>query len=360
MSLRTIVAAVGGDLYAGGRRANVPAPGHSPRDRSVSLLLSDGRVIAHGFGGADWRAALDDLRRRGLVDGDGRLTGAACGPAEPPQMPAVQRLAAAQALWASCGPVRRRSPAALYAEQRAIRRPLFGIPALRMHAAAPLSVYRPGRAARPALIAAVTAADGVLTALEITYLRPNGRIADELRLPRKTVGTLPASCAVRLDAPAEVLLVGEGVFTTLSAGERFALPAWALLSTSNLRRWAPPPGVRRVVIAADRGADGEASAGRLARRLGGEGVIATIHLPPAPFGDWNDLAMAERAQAAARQRVMASGGQGKEEGRRGAPGTGGMSPPAGRRPPHDQDRSHRDRAGTRAQVLRPQGHRRSA
>lgn len=307
MSLRTIVAAVGGDLYAGGRRANVPAPGHSARDRSVSLLLTGGRVIAHGFGGADWRAALDDLRRRGLVDGDGRLTGAACGPAEPLPMPAVQRLAAAQALWASCGPVRRRSPAALFAEGRAIRRPLFGIPALRMHAAAPLSVYRPGRAARPALVAAVTAADGVLTALEITYLKPNGRIADELRLPRKTVGTLPAGCAVKLDAPAEVLLVGEGVFTALSAGERFGLPAWALLSTSNLRRWSPPPGVRRVVIAADRGPDGEASAGRLARRLGAQGVIATIHLPPAPFGDWNDLAMAERAEAAVRQRVMASG-----------------------------------------------------
>ena len=298
MSLRTIVATVGGDLYAGGRRANVPAPGHSARDRSVSLLLTGGRVIAHGFGGADWRAALDDLRRRGLIDRDGRLTGAASGPAEPPALPAVQRVAAAQALWMSSGPVRCRSPAALYAERRAIRRPLVGIPALRMNAAAPLSVYRPGRAARPALIAAVTAADSVLTALEITYLKPNGRVADELRLSRKTIGTLPAGCAVRLDAPAEVLLVAEGVFTALSAGERFGLPAWALLSTTNLRRWAPPQGVRRVVIAADRGPDGEASAGRLARRLCVEGVAATLHLPPPPFGDWNDLAVAERALAA--------------------------------------------------------------
>ena len=39
MSLRAIVEAVGGDLYEGGRRANIPAPGHSAEDRSVSLLL---------------------------------------------------------------------------------------------------------------------------------------------------------------------------------------------------------------------------------------------------------------------------------------------------------------------------------
>ena len=39
MSLRTIVQALGGELYDGGRRANIPAPGHSAADRSVSLLL---------------------------------------------------------------------------------------------------------------------------------------------------------------------------------------------------------------------------------------------------------------------------------------------------------------------------------
>ena len=53
------------------------------------------------------------------------------------------------------------------------------------------------------------------------------------------------------------MLVGEGVFTTLSATERFGLPGWALLSTRNLRAWSPPEGVRSILIAADRGKDGE-------------------------------------------------------------------------------------------------------
>ena len=62
MTLHAIVRAVGGDLYQGGARANIPAPGHSRRDRSISLLLSQGRLVVHGFGGAGWRAAkaMDD------------------------------------------------------------------------------------------------------------------------------------------------------------------------------------------------------------------------------------------------------------------------------------------------------------
>ena len=71
MSLRDIVRALGGELYSGGSRASVPAPGHSPADRSVSLLVSDGRVIIHSFGEASWQAVRDDLLRRGLIDSHG-------------------------------------------------------------------------------------------------------------------------------------------------------------------------------------------------------------------------------------------------------------------------------------------------
>ena len=59
MSLHAIVRALGGDLYQGGHRASIPAPGHSAADRSVSLLLSHGRVIIHGFGAAAPIAAND-------------------------------------------------------------------------------------------------------------------------------------------------------------------------------------------------------------------------------------------------------------------------------------------------------------
>lgn len=73
MSLRLIVAALGGDIHSGGRSANVPAPGHSRADRSVSLLLDGDRVVIHGFGAADWRAVREHPQGLGFIDPWGRL-----------------------------------------------------------------------------------------------------------------------------------------------------------------------------------------------------------------------------------------------------------------------------------------------
>ena len=315
MSLRDIVAALGGDLYAAGRRANVPAPGHSRADRSVSLWLTQGRVVVHCFGGADWRDVLGDLRARGLVDPTGApLGGRPAGAARPEPPTAHVRRAVAAALWAQGRPISAGALAATYMRRRAVRRPPLDLAALRSHPDAPVSVYRPGLARQAALLAAVSDRDGGLTAVEVTYLDPNGRRASRLRLPRKTIGVLPAGSAVRLDEAAGELLVAEGVFTALSAGERFGLPAWALLSATNLRRWSPPEGVRRVLIAADRGRAGEAAAAELCNRLQALGVAITVRLPPAPFGDWNDA-------------KQAAGG---EEGRDRAPGAQGRALTAGR------------------------------
>lgn len=72
LSLREIVVALGGDLHHGGQSANVPAPGHSQADRSVSLLLDGDRLVIHGFGSADWRAVRAHLLGLGLIDARGR------------------------------------------------------------------------------------------------------------------------------------------------------------------------------------------------------------------------------------------------------------------------------------------------
>ncbi len=75
MSLAPLAQILHGDVYAGGRRASIPFPGHSRRDRSLSLLLDDNdRVIINTFGSGDWREAADYLIRLGHLDRSRRLS----------------------------------------------------------------------------------------------------------------------------------------------------------------------------------------------------------------------------------------------------------------------------------------------
>lgn len=293
MPLKPIVQALGGDLYDRGLRANIPAPGHSAADRSVSLLLREGRVIVHTFGDGDWKDVLDYLRGEGLVDAHNAPT--SLSQARRAQTAAaatgLERRQAALRIWEAGRPLVG-TLSARHCGLRGVSRPLPGPDVLRHGGQTPVSAYATSRHHRPALLAAISDRDGALTAVEVTYLAPNARRAIDLRLSRKTVGPSPASCAVRIDAAAPQMLVAEGLFTTLSASAHFALPAWALMSTRNMRSWTPPAGVRSVLIAADRGKDGEASADCLKARLIGVGVVASVVVPPEPWGDWNEWSLA--------------------------------------------------------------------
>ena len=288
MSLRQIVAILGGDLYQNGLRANVPAPGHGKSDRSVSLLLDGGRVVIHTFGAADWREVRDDLRRRGLVDRGGRLVGVAA-PTEALVLDHPRRRAVARALWQEGV---RPTPTDVTARHLAVRGVTWreDLDDLMEHPRAPFSVYRPGRRAGRAMMTGIRSSSGDLTAVELTYLATNGQVASGLRLPRKTVGQVPAGSAVRLRPAAPRMLVAEGIVTTLSAMERFDLPGWALMSAGNLSRWHAPDHVSTVLIAGDRGRAGETAAMRLAKRLERDGVEAILAFPPPPSGDWNEAA----------------------------------------------------------------------
>ncbi|MDO9224294.1 MAG: toprim domain-containing protein, partial [Caulobacter sp.] len=272
--------------------------GHSAADRSVSLLLKEGRIIVHTFGDGDWRAVLDHLRGEGLVDAHNApttLSQSRRASAVGQTSTTIERLNAARRIW-EVGKAVPNTLSERHCRLRAITRALPGPQVLRHCGHAPVSAYATvSRHHRPALLVGVSDATGAFTAVEVTYLAPNAHRAADLRLNRKTVGAVPAGAAVRIDEAAPEMLVAEGFFTTLSASERFSLPAWSLMSTRNLRSWIPPPGVRSVLIAADRGKDGAASAQILAARLQRQGVAARIEFPPEPFGDWNDVEAALRA-----------------------------------------------------------------
>jgi putative DNA primase/helicase len=171
MSLKPIVQALGGDLYDRGRRANIPAPGHSRADRSVSLMLREGRIIVHTFGDGDWRGVLDDLRSRGLIDVRNAPTSggrAAAGSAAAViSFSDSDRLAAARRIWDGGRPL-----AATLSERhcwlRRIERSLPGPDVVRHSGQTPVSAYGDDRLRRPALLVAVTGAGGAFTAVEVT------------------------------------------------------------------------------------------------------------------------------------------------------------------------------------------------
>ena len=205
------------------------------------------------------------------------------------------RMEAARRLWRRCRAIDG-THAEAYLRARAIHRCRF--PALRFH---PALFYRDGGGMRrlPALVAAVTAADGAVTGVHRTWLDPSRPAKAPVARPRKALGRVHG-LAVRFGAPAPAtLLVGEGIETVLSIVT--AMPdtvAAAALSAGSLGAFAPPAGLARLVIARDNDPDGERAAERLARRCARAGVAALVIVPEGE--DFNDdlLALGSASLAA--------------------------------------------------------------
>ncbi len=293
--LARIVDALGGVLLDGGRRALVPGPGHSKHDRSVSLLLADdGRIIVHPISPRDdWRAVRDALAAAGLLD-DGRDI------ASPPSVSWTQtgserrativqpakedRVVRAHRFWRESLPLTG-TAAEHYLHHRGVREPVASAHALRFH---PRMTSLEDRLRRPALISAILDATGEVQGVEVTLLTANGAAKATVATPRRVIGRLMGG-AVRLHPAAEAMIVAEGVETALSAAEAFDLPAWAALSGGNLARFAPPPLVRRLVVARDADDAGRVAATGIVDRLGAT-LAVEIATPPGDFNDWNDWA----------------------------------------------------------------------
>ena len=164
---------------------------------------------------------------------------------------------------------------------------------LRFH---PRCYYRPDEhlptETWPAMIACVTDLDGRITGVHRTWLDPDG--FDWVRLgkapidtPRRAMGDLLGN-AVRCGvADDDVLAAGEGIETMLSL--RCALPGMSIaaaLSANHLVAMLLSPSLRRLYIARDADAAGDAVQIALAQRAAATGIEA-ITLSPR-MGDFNE------------------------------------------------------------------------
>ena len=72
MTASMVAQALGGEVVCFNRVA-APGPGHSPKDRSLSILITGSDFIVHSFAGDDWRVCRDYVRSRlGRPSFDGR------------------------------------------------------------------------------------------------------------------------------------------------------------------------------------------------------------------------------------------------------------------------------------------------
>ena len=175
------------------------------------------------------------------------------------------------------------TPAEAYLRARGITGPLDW-PALRYH---PSVYYRATEVAPlqiwPALLAAVTDIEGIITGIQRTWLDPNRPAKAPLADPRRALGNLLGN-GVRFGKATDVLAAGEGVETMLALKSVLpSLPVIAGLSANHLAALDLPPApgsgpgqasLLRLYVARDNDAAGL----RAAQRLGERGIAAGIEI----------------------------------------------------------------------------------
>lgn len=197
---------------------------------------------------------------------------------------------AARRLWAISQPVAG-TRAESYLRQRGIIS-FDGFRSLRFH---PRCYYRPNdhgpTETWPALIAAVTDREGLITGVQRTWLDPTG--FDPVTLgkapidtPRRAMGDLLGH-AVRFGMVDDVAAAGEGIETMLSL--RMVLPTMpmlAALSAAHLAAVLFPATLRRLYVARDADPAGDAARDTLVERAREAGIDAMVLSPG--LDDFND------------------------------------------------------------------------
>jgi putative DNA primase/helicase len=278
----TIAKALGGRKAGGGWMARCPA--HKDREPSLSIHDGDGgKVLVRCQAGCPQEQVIATLRSRGLwtENGPRRFTRPAPRTAatSQPDRDDAKRNQAALAIWQSAADG---TLVETYLASRGLQLP--PPPTLRGHA----GLKHPSGGMWPAMVARVTrGSDDTPLAIHRTFLACDGGGKAPVDPQKMMLGPCRGG-AVRLAAPGDVLMVGEGIETCLAAMQATGQSAWAALSTSGLRNLDLPPEVRDVIVLADGDAPGEAAARDCALRWKREGRRVRIARPPQGM-DFNDM-----------------------------------------------------------------------
>jgi len=282
-----------GGVVAGKDRVLAPGPGHSPKDRSLSVLFSPDGYAVHSFAGDDWKLCRDHVAAALGLKNSVRFDRPSAHDLERIRREDENRAKETEArafdCWKGARPIVG-TIAETYLRHRGITCDLPET--LRFHP----SCWHQSLARFPAMVAIVEGSERF--AIHRTYLRADGLGKAEVDPAKAMLGTV-AGGAVRLSDGGGKLVVCEGIETGLSLLSgllSYRATVWAALSTSGMKSLTLPASPGRLTIAAD----GD-NAGRSAGNALGERAVAlgwTVSLLPAPEGrDFNDILTMKGAAA---------------------------------------------------------------
>lgn len=285
MSAEAIARTLGGRRVGATWMARCPA--HDDHTPSLSLReTADGKVLLRCHAGCDQAEVIGALRSCGLwaiscakVERARHKQASRC---EPPQNGETERRSkTARRLWQACVPAAG-TIAETYLKARGIT--ISIPPSLRFHP----NLKHASGTLWPGLVALVTGGmDGAFRAVHRTFLDRGGAGKALVNPPKMMLGPCRGG-AVRLASARDVLMVGEGIETCLTAMQASGLPAWAALSVAGLRALDLPDTVREVIILADGDDAGERAALDAAARWARAGRRVRIARPPRGM-DFNDV-----------------------------------------------------------------------
>jgi hypothetical protein len=309
MNMRALARSLGGEIVGTGRIL-APGPGHSPSDRSMSVLIADtapdGFVVS-SFAGDDWRECRDHvLERLGHKSVYGRSRSSPAvrqidpdGRREHDDCDQHQRLAAN--LWDQARPI-----GGTVAETYLTGRGLAALPealdgyALRFVERCPFRLATGDTVYPPAMVAAmVDVRTSALVGIHRTALAADGSgkaaIAG-LGNPKKMLGRAGGAC-IKLSADEDVtqgLHIAEGIETALACIEMGFRPMWVALSAGGIANFPVLPGIEALTIFADNDTNdaGLLAARRRALRWTAEFREVIIRRPAIAGHDWADTVLA--------------------------------------------------------------------
>jgi hypothetical protein len=298
---------LGGDV-AGRDSVIAPGPGHSRKDRSLSVRLTNREIVVHSHAGDDWQQCKDYVRERlgwpAWQPGDGRDRRVALTRIEAFERAVIdaeseqccersaddwERIKRAQEIWDGGISPRGTSADKYFVTRKLVLPDDLAGNVLRFHPACPWrdentdsTIYL------PALIAAFRSIDDdTITAIQRVALTAAGT-----KIGRRMLGVVHRA-AVKLDPLGDTLHTGEGVETCMAARQLGFAPVWALGSVGMIAQFPVIDGVTRLRVL---GESGEASAKAI--RIVGDhwhraGRKVEIVMPNAGHSDLNDELMAK-------------------------------------------------------------------